>query len=152
MSPLKKILKGREAPPDVVERWFLWPRIEDKNESVLIELRRVGGDKYHYVAYCYDPKKDEVLEGVSKSIAPMELDAMRSFAMGQTTRPSTGAAWYRVCTEETPWDGRWRNAGGVIHAEVREIPGSQADGWPAGDTVMMRCPVCDKTWETELPQ
>lgn len=42
--------------------------------------------------------------------------------------------------------GRW------AHTNVSEVKDSQRDGYPCGDTVMMRCSDCGETWEEELPQ
>ena len=35
---------------------------------------------------------------------------------------------------------------------ARETPDSERSGWPGGDIVKMKCPVCNKTWKQELPQ
>lgn len=51
-----------------------------------------------------------------------------------------------ICTKEKPWDGKAQ----VVHADAKE--GAQHDGWPAGDTVDMRCPHCGHEWTMELPQ
>ena len=39
----------------------------------------------------------------------------------------------------------------IIHPLANEV-GEQEDGWPSGDIVRMRCPVCETRWKTELPQ
>jgi len=42
--------------------------------------------------------------------------------------------------------------GKIIHSNAREVTGSQENGWPAGDTVIMECPDCGLKWRKELPQ
>lgn len=54
-----------------------------------------------------------------------------------------------ICTEETPWSPGMRTP--VLHASAHEV-GDQRDGWPSGDLVTMRCPICGHEWEKELPQ
>lgn len=54
------------------------------------------------------------------------------------------------CTKEQPWD---RAADGrVRHHDAHEVPDSQRNGWPSGDTVKMHCKNCGHTWTIELPQ
>ena len=54
------------------------------------------------------------------------------------------------CEEGDPWaPGKTRRA---YHPRASEITGSQRDGWPSGDSVHSRCPVCGCEWEHELPQ
>lgn len=47
-----------------------------------------------------------------------------------------------------PPDGTRR----AYHPMATEVDDSQRDGWPSGDTVQYRCPVCGAEWRTELPQ
>ena len=55
-----------------------------------------------------------------------------------------------VCTPETP---HWSpGQGRAIHPYAEEVPDSQHPGWPGGDTVWMKCPVCGTGWKQELPQ
>ena len=56
-------------------------------------------------------------------------------------------AW--LCTPETPFDRQQPRAHPPM---ARETPDSQRNGWPGGDIVKMKCPVCNETWEQELPQ
>jgi len=58
-----------------------------------------------------------------------------------------------ICTPENPYTlerhepgMRWE------HYVNSEVPGSQVDGWPSGDTVTKQCDVCGITWEEELAQ
>lgn len=53
------------------------------------------------------------------------------------------------CTKENPWDHKTVP---VRHHGAHEVPGSQRDGWPSGDTVQMKCDYCGHEWEKELPQ
>ncbi len=59
------------------------------------------------------------------------------------------AAEHFQCTAETPW--RKDLPTPVEHSSVEEV-GEQQDGWPSGDTVLMRCKNCGTTWTMELPQ
>jgi len=43
-------------------------------------------------------------------------------------------------------EGRWE------HREAREVFGSQMPDPPNGDTVVMECSVCGKSWTKELAQ
>lgn len=53
------------------------------------------------------------------------------------------------CTKENPWRPDWK--GRTEHADA--VPdGSQAGGWPGGDTQDYRCPNCGKLFTVELPQ
>lgn len=54
-----------------------------------------------------------------------------------------------TCTPETPWTPDIKECP-VTHPQAKE--GKQHDGWPSGDYVDMRCPVCGHSWEKELPQ
>ena len=54
-----------------------------------------------------------------------------------------------ICTPEDPWTPE---KGRCTHPAAREVPGSQRDGWPAGDIIDVHCPICAHTWEEELPQ
>jgi hypothetical protein len=57
-----------------------------------------------------------------------------------------------ICTPEHPWTPDMRGPGlFILHPSAKEV-GEQQDGWPSGDIVTMRCPVCGYTWEKELPQ
>ena len=38
------------------------------------------------------------------------------------------------------------------HTNFVEVDGSQKDGWPCGDTVLMRCTDCGLEHRIELPQ
>lgn len=54
------------------------------------------------------------------------------------------------CTPEHPYNpelgGKW------VHREAYEVADSQRDGWPAGDTVRVKCDTCGLEWTEELPQ
>jgi hypothetical protein len=54
--------------------------------------------------------------------------------------------WY--CEPGSPYAG----SGRCYHPHAAEVRDSQESGWPAGDTVRSRCPVCGTTWTHELPQ
>jgi hypothetical protein len=54
-----------------------------------------------------------------------------------------------VCTPENPWTPE--KARGAHHPQAHEI-GEQEDGYPGGDIVTYRCPVCGVEWRAELPQ
>lgn len=55
----------------------------------------------------------------------------------------------QTCQPEHPYKpdmrGRW------FHPFATEI-GSQRDGYPGGDCVTVKCPICGHQWEEELPQ
>jgi hypothetical protein len=53
-----------------------------------------------------------------------------------------------ICTPARPW--RKGGPTPVVHPQAEEI--SQRDGYPGGDIVTMRCPVCGHEWTMELPQ
>lgn len=40
----------------------------------------------------------------------------------------------------------------AYHPQAKEVEDSQESGWPSGDTIRNRCPVCGTTWTEELPQ
>ena len=58
------------------------------------------------------------------------------------------------CTRDDPYTPgrdkpklkRW------VHEDAHQVPGTQEDGWPGGDTVEYHCPNCGLTWRAELPQ
>lgn len=52
------------------------------------------------------------------------------------------------CTASTPWD---LVTTPVIHERAYEM-GEQEDGYPGGDIVTMKCPICLFHWRMELPQ
>ncbi len=56
-----------------------------------------------------------------------------------------------ICTETTPW-GKWVDDTSVLHPSAKVVPGSQQEGWPSGDIVTIKCPICGFEWERELPQ
>lgn len=56
--------------------------------------------------------------------------------------------WY--CTPDNP--APKDHTGRTIHYGAKEVPDSQRDGWPSGDTVKLRCEACGATWTEELPQ
>ena len=69
---------------------------------------------------------------------------------GQAIYGPEGAPCNRwICTPETPWD---KDKGRAIHPWAKEVKNSQENGWPAGDTVKMECPICEIRWTMELPQ
>lgn len=53
------------------------------------------------------------------------------------------------CEPGNPWPG---GDGRAYHPQAREVEDSQESGWPSGDTVRNRCPVCNHSWTEELPQ
>jgi len=54
------------------------------------------------------------------------------------------------CEPGNPWD---RSKGErAYHPQAAEVDDSQESGWPSGDTVRIRCPICNQTWTKELPQ
>lgn len=61
--------------------------------------------------------------------------------------PRTHKTLY-VCLPSSPWNVEMGTP--VIHPYAQEI--SSKDGYPGGDIVEMRCPVCNHEWEMELPQ
>lgn len=52
------------------------------------------------------------------------------------------------CEVGNPYVGPGR----AYHPEASEVSGSQRDGYPGGDTVRSKCPVCGTSWTSELPQ
>ena len=46
----------------------------------------------------------------------------------------------------------YKDGNKTIHPNAKEVPGSQEDGWPSGDTVLIRCPDCGKEWTEEIAQ
>ncbi len=57
-----------------------------------------------------------------------------------------------TCTRETPWTVDIHGPGIlVLHPEAKPI-GEQQDGYPGGDLVERRCPICGFEWTQELPQ
>lgn len=52
------------------------------------------------------------------------------------------------CEPGNPYTGTGR----AYHPHAAEVDDSQESGWPSGDTVRNRCPVCGTTWTQELPQ
>jgi hypothetical protein len=42
--------------------------------------------------------------------------------------------------------------GRAYHPQAKEVDDSQEGGWPSGDTVRYKCPVCGTGWRSELPQ
>lgn len=52
------------------------------------------------------------------------------------------------CEPGNPYQGKGR----CMHTQAVEVDDSQESGWPSGDTVIMRCPVCNTSWTMELPQ
>ena len=86
---------------------------------------------------------------------PMETDGKGGYC---EKRLPFGQAWYGtegtpcdrwICTPETPWG---KGKGRAIHPYAKEVRDSQSPGWPAGDTVRERCPVCEHSWRRELAQ
>ena len=57
----------------------------------------------------------------------------------------------QICTPEQPYSVEIDQKQGWIHPQAHEF-GEQRDGWPGGDIVTYRCPVCNHVWEQELPQ
>ncbi len=53
------------------------------------------------------------------------------------------------CEPGNPWI---KGSGRAYHPHASEVADSQEDGWPSGDTVLNRCPVCGHSWRQELPQ
>lgn len=53
------------------------------------------------------------------------------------------------CTKDKPMP---KDAGGSWEHEGAHEVGEQADGYPGGDIIQMRCPNCGITWREELPQ
>lgn len=53
-----------------------------------------------------------------------------------------------MCTSETPWHRGLPTP--VQHREAQPI-GDRRNGYPGGDLISMRCPVCGMEWEEELP-
>ena len=56
----------------------------------------------------------------------------------------------QVCTRDHPMPqpcpgGQWE------HPEADEV-GEQENGWPGGDIITVRCPICGEKWKEELPQ
>jgi hypothetical protein len=51
-----------------------------------------------------------------------------------------------TCTKDKP------NRDARVHPDGKEVPDSQSDGWPAGDTIIVECPNCGRRWIEELPQ
>lgn len=52
----------------------------------------------------------------------------------------------RHCTEDYPeYDA-------FYHLDAKEVPDTQRDVWPGGDTVKYQCPHCDRKFTVELPQ
>jgi hypothetical protein len=65
-------------------------------------------------------------------------------------RRKCAASGVHYCEPGNPWD---RSKGErAYHPQAKEVDDSQESGWPSGDTVRHRCPVCNHTWTTELPQ
>ena len=57
-----------------------------------------------------------------------------------------------ICTNETPWRADLEPRPTLIlHPAARKV-GEQRNGYPGGDIVTKRCPICGEEWETELPQ
>jgi hypothetical protein len=54
-----------------------------------------------------------------------------------------------ICTKETPWSQILKGQF-VIHPSAEEI--RQEDGYPGGDLVTFKCPICKHIWTVELPQ
>ena len=54
-----------------------------------------------------------------------------------------------ICTKESPWT---KDKGRAVHPDAHEIPGSQENRWPSGDTVWCCCPHCGHAWPEELAQ
>ena len=64
-----------------------------------------------------------------------------------------GACRRFICAPAQPWTGDpGAPARTVRHAFAREQPGSQQNGWPGGDLVVMACLGCGVRWQQELPQ
>lgn len=62
----------------------------------------------------------------------------------------------KICNEENPYTPERDKCGEKdyvrwVHPKAKE-EGEQEDGWPGGDIVRMRCPVCGISWKSELPQ
>ena len=55
---------------------------------------------------------------------------------------------WHTCTKEDPWRPDMVKRG--VHPEA--ICGEQQDGYPGGDTIDWRCPICGVKWTEELPQ
>lgn len=55
----------------------------------------------------------------------------------------------RVCSAARPRPSN--HQGSWVHPLAQEV-GDQEDGYPGGDIVRYRCPVCGTTWKAELPQ
>ena len=58
-----------------------------------------------------------------------------------------------VCTKEEPYEkgNPDRDGRKVQHPKASEV-GDQEDGWPGGDIIRMKCPICGTRWKKELPQ
>ena len=71
---------------------------------------------------------------------------------GKCTNEIKCGRW--ICTYQHPYPGRPEGVDRypATHVFAREVPDSQRNGWPSGDTVEMKCPVCNTTWTEELPQ
>lgn len=60
-----------------------------------------------------------------------------------------------ICTKDAPWDRVTRperGKGRIVHPDAEEVPDSHRGGWPAGDTITVKCPHCGTSWTEELPQ
>ena len=59
----------------------------------------------------------------------------------------------KQCTLANPFhENRHEQGDRWEHDNVSEVPDSQEDGWPSGDTVQMTCGNCGQYWTKELPQ
>lgn len=65
-------------------------------------------------------------------------------------RERLAAAGLHVCVPGDPWTREKSKQ--AYHPHAKEVKDSQEDGWPSGDTVEVRCPVCGHSWTKELPQ
>jgi hypothetical protein len=54
------------------------------------------------------------------------------------------------CETGNPWSREKSQR--AYHPQATEVDDSQESGWPSGDTVRERCPVCAHEWTRELPQ
>lgn len=53
------------------------------------------------------------------------------------------------CEKENPWNESKLEKG--VHPKAFEV-GDQEDGWPGGDWITFKCPICNHSWKSELPQ
>ncbi|KKN27336.1 hypothetical protein LCGC14_0865610 [marine sediment metagenome] len=71
----------------------------------------------------------------------IKIPAGENLARNQFDQPT--------CTPERPWKNGDETP--VVHPLAKEV-GEQEGGWPSGDIVSYKCPICGTRWKSELPQ